>query len=351
MTSTILKKEGIKDFTKDIQTMTRKELIEHFSFKGSKKINFTLLMKNLIWQTYTWIKQGKVPPIEGNIRSFWYQNVKPVLSRLGVKLSGTKYTEKVYDTFVEMVTRLRLFKYKDFGFLDERGHARVVGRIHGNLILFVEKDGLFGLVRRLALQHDATGIALGGFPSYLTTEFLIHDMTKLDLLKQPVRLFSIVDYDPSGYWIEQEFAQQLKDLGVDVASVHALVAPKDLPGDLVEAYKYKLKKGAKTQNWLEATGGIGRDAFGLEADALGAKRIQEAFEKAVQPYLKANPMEILSHERKSLVNLLDMASGSCHEDMSLLNLKELADVIERLGTDELNELRGILKERLAIGRI
>jgi len=135
----ILKQEGIKDFAKDIRQMSRKELLEHFSFKKGTKVNVTFLLRNLIWQTYTFIKQGKMSLIDGNIRSFWYQSVKLVLSRLGFKLTGTKYTDLVYDTFVEMVTKFRLFKYADFGFIDERKHARVIGKANGHLILFVEK--------------------------------------------------------------------------------------------------------------------------------------------------------------------------------------------------------------------
>ncbi len=280
-------KEGIKDLEKDIREMDRKELMKNFCFKNRHKVNVKVLIKNIIWQTYTFIKQGKIGPMDGNIRSFWYRSIKPVLSKLGFKLSGSKYTEKVYDNFVEMVTKQKLFRYADFGFIDERGHARVIGKTNGNLILFVEKEGLFGLVKKMALEHDATCIALGGFPSYLTTEFLVGNLGQLGLLKEPLRLFSIVDYDPSGYWIEREFTEQLKDFGAKVAGVCSLVNPKELPNDLLETCKYKLKKGSKTDNWLKATGGIAKEAFGLEADAFGYQRIQDAYEKAVLPYLKA----------------------------------------------------------------
>lgn len=328
MKKDVLKREGIREFEKDIRTMNRRELFEHFAFKKSRRLNVTNLVKNIAWQTYTWIQKGKLPPIDGNIRSFWYVSVKPVLSRLGLKVSGKKYTEKVYDTLVEMTTVLKLFRYADLGFLDERGHARVVGGTNGSLILFVEKDGLFGLVKRLALQYDTTGIALGGFPSYLTTEFLLNDMGKMGLLKRPVRLFSIVDYDPSGYWIETEFARQFKDFGVEVASVHTLVVPKDLPGELVEVCKYKLKKGARTKNWLEVTGGIGGEAFGLEADALGAKRIQEAFERAVRPYLKALPLDVAGDGKR------------------LVGFEDLTAAIEMLEARDLKRLQQFLKEKI-----
>ena len=296
----ILRKEGIREFSEDIRAMRRKQLIDNFSYKNSNKVNATLLIKNLIWQAATWIQQGKMPVVDGNIRSFWYRHVKPVLSRLGLSVSGTRFTNDVYYCFVKL-RLLGLFTYSDLGFLDERGHARVVGKERGNLILFVEKDGLFGVIRKLALQYGITGISLNGFPSYLTTEFLLKDMQMSDLLGRPIKLFSVVDYDPSGYWIEREFAQQFRDYGLEVASVSTLVEPKGLPNDLLEACKYKLKKGTQTDNWINTTGGIAGEAYGLEADAVGAARIAEAVEREVVS--RAVTRLTMAHTRARLPSL------------------------------------------------
>jgi hypothetical protein len=271
----ILAKEGIQEFSQDIRLMKRNQLIKHFSYKKNDKVNATLLMKNIIWQAYSWIKQGKQPLVDGNIRSFWYSHVKPVLSRLQYKVTGDRFVNDVYYCFVKLRVA-RLFEYSDFGFIDERGHARLIGKERGNVILFAEKDGLFSIVKSLALAHGITGISLNGFPSYLTTEFLIKELKQAGFLDKPIKLFSIVDYDPSGYWIEKEFARQFEDLGVAVESVTSLVDPKKLPSELVEACKFSLKHDTQTKNWLAVTGGINGEAFGLEADALGAKRIGEA---------------------------------------------------------------------------
>lgn len=284
----ILAKEGISNFEKDIRFMSTRELKRHFRFKTRRKLNPTKLIRNIIWQAYTWISDGRMEPIEGNLRSFWYLNVKPVLSRLGLEVSGARYTDKVYDTFVEMVTVHRLFRYVDFGFLDDRLFHRVIGGKNGHLILFIEKDGLFSLVRQIALKHDATAIALNGFPSYLTSEFLIRDMAKAGILREPVHLFGLTDYDPAGYWIEREFAEQLRTFGVEIGSVHSVMDLGLLPSHLLEVYKYRLKASARTRNWLEVTGGIAGEAFGLEADALGGKRVRQAYGDAVASYLASS---------------------------------------------------------------
>lgn len=284
----ILEKEGIREFKKDIRQMSRRELRENFSFKNKGRLNATGLMKNLAWQAFTWIQDGRMEPVEGNIRSFWYLHVKSVLSRLGIKTSGDRYTSKLYDVFVEMTAVHRLFRYVDLGFIDERIYARTIGKANGNFIIFVEKDGLLGLVRQVAQKYDTTAISLGGFPAYITTEYLVRSMAGQGLLRNPVRLFSIVDYDPAGYWIEREFTKQLENYQVKVASIYSLVSPATLPIELVDACRYKLKKDSRTKNWLEATSGIGGLAYGLESDAMGGRRIREGLIKAIEPYLAGN---------------------------------------------------------------
>ncbi len=281
----ILSKEGIRNFQQDIRTMTTKQIKRYFSFKTTKKLNVTNLIKNLIWQAYTWISTGKMEIFEGNIRSFWYANVKSILSRLDLDVSGKRYTEKVYDAFVEMVAVYHLFRYIDFGFSDSRAHVRNIGNKNGNLLLFVEKDGLYNIVKRIAKKYDATSISLGGFSSYLTMEYLARYMAKRGLLREPIHLFGLLDYDPSGYWIGKEFQEQLKNYKIEIASFHTLLNPSSLPDNLVEIYKYRLKNSGRTKNWLKVSGGIGGKAFGLEADALGGRRIREVYTKAVEPYL------------------------------------------------------------------
>ena len=71
------------DYAQDLRQLSAKELRALFAFASSGKINATRVIKNLIWQAYTAIRDGRRAPIGGNLRSFWYTDVKPVLSRLG----------------------------------------------------------------------------------------------------------------------------------------------------------------------------------------------------------------------------------------------------------------------------
>ena len=91
-----------------------------------------------------------------------------------------------------------------------------------------------------------------------------------------------MDYDPAGYWIERSFREQLEAFGMEVAGVHPLVGADRLDPDRVAYSKYRLKDSSKTRNWVEATGGIGGEPYGLEADVLRKKELLAAFEEAME---------------------------------------------------------------------
>jgi hypothetical protein len=147
----LLAAEGITDYPQDLRQLPAAELRRLFAFASSGKINATRVIKNLIWQAYTAIRDSRRPPLAGNLRSFWYTDIKPVLSRLGVPVEGRRATELVYDAFVELVTQHRLFHYRDLGFLDEGAQTRAVGQTNGTVILFAEKDGRFAVRRAGAM--------------------------------------------------------------------------------------------------------------------------------------------------------------------------------------------------------
>jgi hypothetical protein len=340
----ILAAEGIADYAQDLRQLSAAEILRLFAFASSGKINTTRVIKNLVWQAYTAIRDGKRTPITGNLRSFWYTDIKPVLSRLGLPVEGRRATELVYDAFVELVTQHRLFHYREFGFLDEGAHARVVGRTNGTLILFAEKAGRFELVREIARAFDATGVALGGYPSSLATEYLLHALQQRVLAEagtaasQALHLFSVVDFDPSGYWIEREFADQLRAFGGGEVRLHTLVRPERLTPEQVLLSRYTLKKGSETANWLRATGGIAGEPYGLEADAFPTDLIRAAFVEEAAPYLR---------ESDPVGELLVLLEEASHRRQAAFPLEEVAARLVQMPAEELAELARYLHARLA----
>ena len=341
-TAQVLTAEGIADYAQDLRPLSAEELRALFAFASSGKINATRVIKNLIWQAYTAIRDGRRPPIAGNLRSFWYTDIKPVLSRLGVPVEGRRATELVYDAFVELVTRHHLFHYRDLGFLDEGAQTRAVGQTNGTCLLFAEKDGRFALVRDIAQAADATALALGGYPSSLATEYLVHALQHAGVLAErpALQLFSVVDYDPSGYWIAREFAAQLHAFGVQEVTLHPLIRPERLTTAQVALGRYTLPKGSKTTNWVRETGGIDGAPYGLEADAFALDIIRAAFVATATPYLRAfRPLD-------GLCALLEEAA---RRRRAALPLEAVAAQLAALEAGELLALVRHLRPRLLPG--
>lgn len=338
----ILVAEGIADVAQDLRQLSATELRERFAFASSGKINATRVIKNLIWQAYTAIRDGRRASIAGNLRSFWYTDIKPVLSRLGVAVEGRRATELVYDAFVELVMRHHLFHYRDLGFLDEGAQTRAVGQTNGTVILFAEKDGRFALVREIAQAYDATALALGGYPSSLATEYLVHAMQHAGVLAErpALQLFAVVDYDPSGYWIAREFVAQLHAFGVQEVTLHPLMRPERLTTEQVALGRYTLPKGSKTTNWVRETGGIDGEPDGLEADAFPQDVIRVAFAAEAAPYLRA------FHPLDGLCALLEEAA---RRRLDALPLEAVVAQLAAMETGELLALTRHLRPRLVPG--
>jgi hypothetical protein len=334
--------EGIADYPQDLRQLSAAELRRLFAFTSSGKINATRVIKNLIWQAYTAIRDGQRAPIAGNLRSFWYTDVKPVLSRLDVPVEGRRATELVYDAFVELVTHHHLFHYRDLGFLDEGAQTRAVGQTNGTCILFAEKDGRFALVRDIAQASDATALALGGYPSSLATEYLVHALQQAGVLveRPALQLFSVVDYDPSGYWIAREFTAQLHAFGVQEVTLHPLIRPERLTTEQVALGRYTLPKGSKTTNWVRETGGIDGEPYGLEADAFAPDVIRAAFVTEATPYLRAF---------RPLDGLCTLLEETARRRLDTLPLEAVVVQIAAMEAGELLALTRHLRPRLVPG--
>jgi len=200
---------------------------------------------------------------------------------------------------------------------------------------------LSNLVRDIAQAFDATALALGGYPSSLATEYLVQALQQAGVLADTgppaVHLFSVVDDDPSGYWIAREFAAQLQACGVREVTVHPLVRPDRLVAEQVTLGRYVLPKGRKTTNWVRATGGIDGEPYGLEADAFPPAAIRDAFVAAAAPYLRA------VHPWAGLCALLEEAA---RRRLAALPLEAVAGQLAALEAGELLALTRHLRPRL-----
>jgi len=272
------KRARVRQFDQDLRTMTAEQLKKEFSASSSGRILVKELIRNAVYQAYSWIRKGKVPAIDGNLRSLFYQWIKPILSKLVKEMRKVK-TEPYGEMINELeyfIFDLKLFRYEDFGLLDERWENRFFsdGR-HPNILVFAEKNGFVKWLQEVSRKFGVHGMALGGSPSHLSTEYLVSQLRKKFKSFEPLVLFGITDYDPSGADIAASFREQLERQDVAVEALHQLVEPSlFLPEELTN-YRFPVpaKYPTRIQRWLREGGGLDGQAFGLEADSLPKDRL------------------------------------------------------------------------------
>jgi len=288
----ILKKLGIKHYKKPILKMPNAELIKEFG-KSAKNINKSLFIKNVIWQTYEYIKAGEKPFDIGNLRSFWYY-IKDTMDRVGANKKGDAYNI-VSNMFVLMV-KSGLFQYRDFGFDDDDKGNRWIGGKYAHVILFAEKTSYTDLLQEVNRNFDITTIAVGGQSSYLSVEYFVKELADagIDLAKEFI-IFSIVDFDPAGDIIATNFTDNLDDNGIKHIKIFAgqfyknfkrrdLVIPANMdPEQRKRVYRLPLsvRKSGQAAKWAARTGGVnGKKSidYGIETIVMSKAQILDMFE-------------------------------------------------------------------------
>lgn len=299
-----LKDLGIRSINVPIHDQSAERLTEEFQDEYAKSrdnpVNISLMMRNIIWQQYEarHYKQSnefievmtgrnpQKPKFKGNIRSFWYAYIKTPLDNLGiVKDEHYQLLSEVFSNMVED----GLLRYQDIGFTDETKHSRILGKLD-NVIVFAEKTGSFSFLEELNRKYEVTVICLGGQSSLLTAEFFTDQIKKAGTnVKQKFHVFSIVDYDPSGWIIRDGFLKHLAVYGIKTVEVIDLVTPDLLSPELLKIRSVTLpdhplmKK--KNENWLQESGGINGELLGLEVEALNPDDIDRKFYDYVLPIM------------------------------------------------------------------
>ena len=313
----ILKKLGIKHYKKPILKMPNAELIKEFG-KSAKNINKSLFIKNVIWQTYEYIKAGEKPFDIGNLRSFWYY-IKDTMDRVGANKKGDAYNI-VSNMFVLMV-KSGLFKYRDFGFDDDDKGNRWLGGKYAHIMLFAEKTSYTDLLQEVNRNFDITTIAVGGQSSYLSVEYFVKELSDagIDLAKEFI-IFSIVDFDPAGDIIATNFTDNLDDNGIKRIKTFAgqfyknfkrrdLVIPANMdPEQRKRVYRLPLsvRKSGQAAKWAARTGGVnGKKSieYGIETIVMSKAQILELFETELTKVVTIDLEAIAKYrEMKNLKN-------------------------------------------------
>lgn len=295
----IILKENLRDFDKDIRLMPTEDIQRLFA-DGTGRLIITQLIGNIAWQAYSWIKSGRLDPFDGNLRSFWYSHIKPVLGRVLPAVNEGHYGA-MSGVFARYVGTYGLFRYADFGFVEDNDSLRAIGDRHPQVIVLAEKKGHWRALQRIHAQTGATVISLGGQPSLMTTEYFVAALAQATPLDQTFHLITDVDYDPSGQIIAESFRAQLRQMGMKHSTIRHLIEPANFTAEELKYFKYPVKNDspsdrAKVKQWLNPDrrrfpdrlpGGLlnekgQREPMGLESDAMPRDRLLQLAAAAVE---------------------------------------------------------------------
>lgn len=254
------------------------------------------------------------PREERTMRGLWYDIVKPLLSQAGIlnnKTSGGKdipWAGNLSKYLAELV-RAGETSYEELGIVDgsrQRQPAQalatqlidvqMVGAHFPWIILFTEKDTIWGVLESLADLYGVSAISGGGEPSNACTENTVREIIRSDTFQenQPEDLIilSLTDYDPFGYKIAQaQFDQVLeaaggvtpKELGQlkHVRHTRLGLTPDQLTPAQRQAKSYEPKDTGLAE-WFAKYGGVDGEPLGLELDALPLSQLRRMFAEGIE---------------------------------------------------------------------
>ena len=299
-----LRKAGIRHYDELIHDQTEEWLIENFNQGATDyPVNVARLMRNIVWQTRERIIKGEKPPLKELLRTFWYMYIKPTLSRAEALTQETDQYAQLIDNIVFMVKEIEVMEYKDIGFRDDNQANRKIGA-NANIILFSEKLGHQEFLSEIADKYNISILALGGQPSVLNAEYFVDTLKQAKIgLQRSFYLFSIVDYDPSGWIIRDAFINNLRFYGIPNTRVIDLIHPDMLTPEEIKLARYLIKdneamriknknwlkevhkRDYKNQQYLEETKKDKKILYGLEAEAISGKRLSQKLEEEMVPLI------------------------------------------------------------------
>jgi hypothetical protein len=236
------------------------------------------------------------------MRGMWYDYIKPVLSRAGLlnqKTRGGKdvaWDDKLSIYLVELV-REGATSYEEMRIVDGSRQRRpakavvqtiadvdLVGGHYPWLILFSEKDTIWGEIESLASLYGVSAISGAGQPSYACTENTIKAIAQSqayqDATPEALTVIALTDYDPFGFEIANAQFEQVQDLH-PARLVRIGIDPDQLTPEqrLAKAYQ---PKDSGMERWFAQTGGVDGRPLGLELDALPITKLRAMFAAAIE---------------------------------------------------------------------
>ena len=275
--------------------------------------SYAVVMRSMLVAEVEAIREGD-PRERRTMRGLWYDLVKPVLSRAGILNNqtdngGAVPWDRYLSDYLGELVRDGYTSYEELKIVDgsrQRQTAQaftypvaevdMVGAHFPWVILFTEKDTIWGEVQSLASLYGVSAISGGGYPSNACTENTVRAIIRSDAYQEeaPDKLIilALTDYDPHGYGIAETQHTQIAEAvnGMDdyetgglesVELVRLGLEPNQLTSAERVANSYEPKKSG-LEKWFEKTGGVDGQPLGLELDALPLSRLRRMFANGIE---------------------------------------------------------------------
>ena len=308
--------ERIRLDAPDVRTLqTREEALAWFPrrARGRPDVNDAWLIRTFTWQLVLRILAGEERPVRGNLRSMWYRELRKILLRLGLmtpeddipasgpavalRVNGVlapqprgtdrgKYLlDLLEDAFQEMFLA-GFFRYADLEVYDARENFWTLGVSRGNIVFFTEKEGLYWLCREIQARFDVTIVASRGSPIWITVDYLRAVLRRRNYAN--LWVVCLTDFDPWGHAIARQARSKLADPvnGFRNVRMHVLTHLGLFTPERLQGSKRYLLTGHEgegdpvrtvVERWVEETGGIGGEPYGIHVDHAEPHLVVEGF--------------------------------------------------------------------------
>jgi len=308
----------------DLKTATTEQVLEEFGLPAKGQlVNDARLVRTIIWQSWIKIQAELLAPIEGNLRSFWYQVVKPFYRRHNLlehgrspRSTGDGITDLVNESLADFVSR-RVFEYGGaFRFQPSGDQFWQRGKDQPRILLFFEKRGMIELCRwAYKTVAKISYMASRGQPSFV-------DLEKYSKLFGDGRVGTFIigafpDWDPFGLKIAEELDCKMRFLGERVCrdkngewvsfkvKTYMLTSAKlfteeDIAsGDDLTYWPKQYQKMVK--EWMAKGGGVEGKPIALSVDAIPQPKMKVYIERFIeyaesermdQHYVRVQPLPV-----------------------------------------------------------
>lgn len=295
----------------DLKTATTQQVVDEFpslakaegSDDDAPQINDARLLRTMIWQSWIKIQASLMLPIEGNLRSYWYQVVKPFYRRHNLlehgrspRSTGDAIGAIMNEAFADYVSR-RVFEYTGAFQFYSADLFWQRGKDQPRILLFFEKRGMYKWAE-WAYKNIAriSYMASRGQPSFLELEKFSKDFA--DGKVGTFVIGGFPDWDPYGWKIMEELDAKLRFLGQQVArdkktgewiqfkvKTYMLTAAKlfteeDIAsGDDLSLWPAKYQP--MVQDWLTKGGGVHGKPIALSMDSIPSPKLKVLMERFI----------------------------------------------------------------------